>query len=204
MAEVSDAVTNGEQIGAVESEESTAEEPQQLDEPAERAEEELPLDVKFDILKNRRRRLVLKQLRQEEGKATIGDLAEQIAAVENDTTVQALNAQQRKRVYIGLYQCHLPKMDDAGVVDFEQSRGRIELTSQAEDLFEYMSLSEEDEGDERAFPSHGALLATAATVGGVFAVTQFLGYHLLASLVVFGFLAGVVAFAVAEGGEDDE
>jgi hypothetical protein len=72
------------------------------EQPAETSEE-LPLDVTFEILKNRRRRLVLQFLRDAEETTSIGELAEHIAAIENDTTVQQLNAQQRKRVYIGLY-----------------------------------------------------------------------------------------------------
>ena len=92
------------------------------------SEQELPLDVTFEILKNRRRRLVLDYLREADETVRIGELAEHIAAIENDIPVQQLNSQQRKRVYIGLYQCHLPKMDDAGVVDFNQDRGLVDLT----------------------------------------------------------------------------
>lgn len=47
--------------------------------------------------------------------------------MENDTTVKRLSSDQRKRVYIGLYQCHLPKMDKLGVVEYDKNRGRIEL-----------------------------------------------------------------------------
>ncbi|WP_435362004.1 DUF7344 domain-containing protein [Haloarchaeobius sp. DFWS5] len=106
--------------------------------------ESLPLDAVFDILRNERRRRVLRYLLDNDGRATISTLAEHIAAIENDTTTQALSAQERKRVYVGLYQCHLPRMDDTGVVHFEQGRGVIELADAADQLCTYL---DRDDGD---------------------------------------------------------
>jgi DNA-binding transcriptional ArsR family regulator len=103
----------------------------------------LTKDTTFSVLKNRRRREVLKYLRDHDSEAKLSDLAEHIAAKENDIEIRALSSDQRKRVYIGLYQCHLPKMDDAGVVDFDKNRGDVTLLDQAEELFQYL-----DNGDE--------------------------------------------------------
>ncbi|UIP01325.1 hypothetical protein Hbl1158_15545 (plasmid) [Halobaculum sp. CBA1158] len=178
-------------------------EPNTVETPSEEREPEpLPLDVTFEILKNQRRRLVLSHLDAVDGETTIGELAEHIAAIENDCTVQELGAQQRKRVYIGLYQCHLPKMDDASVVDFNRNRGRVELQAEADPLFEY--LEEEDEsadgdavdGDDTATESESVdprpYAGATLGMGALFATTQLLGYYLIASLVVFTFLAGVL------------
>ncbi|PSP49506.1 hypothetical protein BRC67_10995 [Halobacteriales archaeon QH_3_68_24] len=83
---------------------------------AESAEEEtaaeLPLDQVFEILKNKRRRTVLRYLKGRDGPVALGDLAEEVAAVENDTPVAQVTSRERKCAYVGLYQCHLPKMDD--------------------------------------------------------------------------------------------
>lgn len=100
--------------------------------------EELSLDYVFEILKNERRRRVLSYLRDHDERVTLSDLAEHIAALENDTDVASITSSQRKRVYVGLYQCHLPKMDDMGVVDFNQNRGIIERGPNAEQLYEYI------------------------------------------------------------------
>ena len=155
--------------------------------------EPLPLDLTFEILKNQRRRLVLSHLKTVDGESTIGELAEHIAAIENDCDVQALGAQQRKRVYIGLYQCHLPKMDDAGVIDFNQSRGRVEIEPESEPLYEYLV----DEGDDTDEPEHDTVDprpygAATVGIGALFGITQFMGYHLFPSALVCGFLAAVV------------
>jgi len=87
-------------------------------------DESKSLDTIFEVLKNRRRWLVLRYLKTTSESASIGELAEHIAAIENDIKQAELGSQQRKRVYISLYQSHLPKMDDAGVIQFDQNRGR--------------------------------------------------------------------------------
>lgn len=100
--------------------------------------EVLSLDQAFEILQNRRRREVLKYLDGRNETVSLSDLAEHVAAVENDTSVQALSSSQRKRVYVGLYQCHLPKMDDLDIVDFDQNRGRIERAGNFDQLDPYL------------------------------------------------------------------
>lgn len=106
-------------------------------------EDDLSLDLVFEILKNSRRREVLRYLKERRERVTLSELAEHVAAIENDTTVQALSSQQRKRVYVGLYQCHLPKLDDMDVVEFNQSRGHVELGPNAPQLDKYLYMGEE-------------------------------------------------------------
>lgn len=86
----------------------------------------IDMDVMFDILKNRRRRRVLEFLAEQQVSTTLGNLAEHLAAIENDKPREQLSSQERKRVYIGLYQFHLPRMDRAGVIEFDRHRGTIE------------------------------------------------------------------------------
>lgn len=100
---------------------------------------ELSLDDIFELLKNRRRREVIDYLRRsDDGKATLDELAEYIAARENDIEIAQLSSDQRKRVYIGLYQCHLPKMDELGIVEFEKNRGTIQLLDTVSQLEPYI------------------------------------------------------------------
>lgn len=99
----------------------------------------LSLDDIFELLKNERRREVIRYLLNEpDGTATLSDLAEYIAAKENGIEIRQLSSDQRKRVYIGLYQCHLPKMDEKGVIDFENNRGTVELLSNVSQLQPYL------------------------------------------------------------------
>lgn len=104
------------------------------------SEAELTRDDIFHVLQCRRRRLVLKYLQEYdgEGPARMSDIAEHIAAEEHDTTVHALQSQERQRVYIALYQSHLSKMDKVGVLDYNQSRGYVEATPLADRLTPYL------------------------------------------------------------------
>lgn len=99
---------------------------------------DLPTDAVFEVLYNRRRRDVIRYLRERDGSATASDLAEHIAAKENDITVQQLSSSQRKRVYVGLYQNHLPMMDDIGVIDYEKDRGTVQLRECVTQLEPYL------------------------------------------------------------------
>ncbi|WP_313692785.1 DUF7344 domain-containing protein [Halorarum halobium] len=99
---------------------------------------DLPRDLVFRLLSATRRRRVLEVLDENGGAATLGVAAERVAAAENGVPVERLSSDQRKRVYVGLYQNHLPKLDDANVIDFDPARGRIELGERADLLFPYL------------------------------------------------------------------
>mgnify|MGYP006292168119 CR=1 FL=1 len=90
--------------------------------------DEISKDELFHILQNERRRQVLRYVVNREGPFEMRSIAEQVAAWEHDTTVQRLTSDQRQRVYIALYQSHLSKLDDAGLIEYQQSRGIVEVT----------------------------------------------------------------------------
>lgn len=113
---------------------------------------DLSLDLIFEVLKNRRRRDVIRYLKEQNERTSLSDLAEHVAALENDTTTQALTSSQRKRVYVGLYQCHLPKMDDMDIVDFNQDRGYVELGANVDQLDPYLDpVTTEDKSWHRVY-----------------------------------------------------
>ena len=158
---------------------------------AERARSTLPLDTVFEIIKNERRRLVLHHLEEAEGTVTIGELAERIAAFENDLDRSELNAQQRKRVYIGLYQCHLPKMDDAGVIEFNQDRGHAKLGPNADQMTPYLEAGTEDDSPSAAY--RNATLALAIGAAAVFALGRVTDLLLLGDFAIASLVFGISA-----------
>ena len=109
-------------------------------EAEEETQEQLSRDLVFDVLKNRRRRYALHYLRRADDTVQLSELAEQVAAWENDIAVDAISAAERKRVYTALYQSHLPKLDDAGIVEYNQNRGIVELSEASEQLDVYLDL----------------------------------------------------------------
>ncbi|ELY70755.1 hypothetical protein CYV19_03095 [Natronobacterium gregoryi SP2] len=97
-------------------------------------------DELFEMLSNRRRRYVLHQLMQEDERIDVGTLSEEIAASEDGIDLQAVSSTDRKRVYTALHQSHLPKMDEAGVLEFNKDRGFVEPTPALEDVEIYMDV----------------------------------------------------------------
>jgi DNA-binding transcriptional ArsR family regulator len=145
-------------------------------------------DEVFEMLQNERRRRILRYLLDADDVMTIGELAERIAAVENDTSVAALNSTQRKRVYVALYQTHLPKMDDVGVIDYDRDRGRVRIAENADLLTFY--LDERSDGDDwyRRYLSLSVLGGALVVVGYALGGSGLLG-PALALLVVGLFLS---------------
>ncbi|MFC4541777.1 ArsR family transcriptional regulator [Halosolutus amylolyticus] len=151
-------------------------------------DERLSKDVIFELLKNRRRREVLTYLLEADETVTLGELAEQIAAWENDTEVNALSSDQRKRVYVALYQTHLPKMDDAGIVEYDQDRGLISLSDNADLLMMYLDT---DTHRQDRWDRWYALLSV---VGATLVGAAFLGAPVLSAIPTIA-IAGVVVAA---------
>ncbi|PSP83448.1 hypothetical protein BRC83_07100 [Halobacteriales archaeon QS_1_68_17] len=92
----------------------------------------------FQLLSNHRRRYAIHFCKREGGKVTLSDMAEQVAAWEEGKEIAELTSDERKRVYTSLQQTHLPTLDDAGMVVFEN--GEIELTERADELEVYMDV----------------------------------------------------------------
>jgi len=88
-------------------------------------------DEVFDAVKNLRRRYVIYYLQRYGGPVELGELAEQVAAWENDTTVGDVSPSERKSVYSALHQTHLPKLQAAGVVRYDADRSLVTTTDQA-------------------------------------------------------------------------
>lgn len=115
---------------------------------AKSIDRELSKDKIFHLLQTPRRRYVLRYLKEHDGIAEMRDIAEQVAAWENDIPVQALTSDQRQRVYIPLYQSHLPKLDEEGIIEYDQNRGTVERTELANQLDRYLDVSDDDTDDE--------------------------------------------------------
>ena len=167
------------------------------DQPAT-SNETLDADERFHLLQNERRRLVIRYLREAErdddGYVQMRDVAEQVAAWENDTTVAQLSSTVRQRVYIPLYQNHLPKLDDAGVIEYDQSRGTVVPTERVDELaalIEGPTAGEASAGDAtgRAWSKYYLGASGAGTVMVGAAALSLLPPFLVAAALVALFVA---------------
>lgn len=165
---------------------------------AESGVESISQDDIFDVLSNRRRRLLLQYLRRHDGETVeLSSVSSQLAAWEQGTSPASISYADRKNVHTALYQFHLPKMAEVGFVDYDRRSGEIELTDAARRLDVYL---ETDAGCEKPWRNYflglssvSTLLALAAWSG----TTPLSGLPTgeLTFLVAVAFLASSVAFA---------
>jgi len=97
----------------------------------------------FGILSNHRRRHAWRCCRNADTPLELGDVAEQVAAWENDKPVDAVTSTERKRVYTSLQQTHLPRMDDVGIIEFDGST--VELSDAAEEYDVFLDIVPKDD-----------------------------------------------------------
>lgn len=100
----------------------------------------VPNDLVYRVLSDTRRRYAFHYLKQCDGPITLRELAEQVAAWENEKDRNALSSQERKRVYISLYQSHLPTLDKEGIVDYDSETGTVGLPEAVAGLEIYLEV----------------------------------------------------------------
>lgn len=95
-------------------------------------------DEIYHLLSNHRRRHTIHYLKRNENPATLSNLAEQIAAWEQDKPINELDSDERKRVYTSLQQTHLPRLAQAGMIDYDDRT--VSLTDEATQLEVYLDI----------------------------------------------------------------
>ena len=91
-----------------------------------------------NVLRNDRRRRTIKHLRETDGTMTVDELAEHIATLE--TGESPAPRKVRKSVYVSLHQTHLPKLDDLGIVEYDQRSKELTLQERAKEVEVYMEV----------------------------------------------------------------
>ena len=77
----------------------------------------------LDVLACRRRRIIIRRLAacREDGQRALSldDLVDFVTAVESEQDSDSKASDRRKSVYIGIYQCHIPTLEEVGLVQLD-------------------------------------------------------------------------------------
>ncbi|HKL29697.1 MAG TPA: hypothetical protein VJ898_10580 [Natrialbaceae archaeon] len=92
-----------------------------------------------DVLRNDRRRSVIRALSTSVGTIELRTLASRIAEEETGASPPPKNA--RKSVYNSLHQTHLPKLDREGIIQYDRDRKVVSLREEAKDVRRYMEVT---------------------------------------------------------------
>ncbi len=89
-----------------------------------------------DVLRNDRRRLTLDALRDADRDGlSVRELSEEIAATETDERPPPRD--KRQSVYVSLLQTHLPKLDELGIVAYDEDDKEVRLRDRAREVAVY-------------------------------------------------------------------
>ena len=98
-----------------------------LSDASEAAAEETDETVLYDALSRPQRRFALMALRTCGGAHALADLAMEVARLEANDEEVAFSKERAQNVEISLYHNHVPRMVDAGVVEFREDRRVVRL-----------------------------------------------------------------------------
>ena len=97
---------------------------------------EVPEDTIFRLLSSGRRRALLRALEEADGEASLSNLTEAVAHAEG--LEDEGSSRPFKKVYVSLYQTHVPAMVEAGVLEHDTEAKTVALTPQATPLLRYL------------------------------------------------------------------
>nr|WP_256487756.1 MULTISPECIES: hypothetical protein [unclassified Haladaptatus] len=162
------------------------------------ASQPLSKDTIFHILQVERRRLILQYLQERTDTVSLRDLAEQVAAWENELSVVELTSKERQRAYISLYQTHLPTLDTEGIIEYDKDRGTIKRTSRADQFDSYLFDTVPQDPSESSTGSAVNRRWERYYLGGTLFSTSLLGAKLLqlplVSQVASRFIIPIILF----------
>ena len=94
----------------------------------------------FEMLSNKRRRYVLHYLKQRDtaDRVPVRAVVDHVTSWETGVPIEQLSSNDRKSVYTSLKQTHLPRLADLGVIVYEEDRGFVTLTDEADELQLYL------------------------------------------------------------------
>lgn len=142
-----------------------------------------------EVLSNERRRMVLSILHEEDGETTARDLSERIAELETGQNPPPRNI--RQSAYVSLHQTHLPKLDELGIIAYDESSKRVALTDRARQVSVYM------ETVPRYGISWSEYYVAVSAIGLLLVVASWIGVPVLGS--VSGLTWAVLALLLIGG-----
>lgn len=90
----------------------------------------IDLDTLLDLCRSEPRRIVLAVLADEQRSLTLGDLTKSIVKHDHHEPLSEVSGEEVKRIRTELHHVHVPKLADAGLVEYEPERHLVDPTPQ--------------------------------------------------------------------------
>lgn len=165
----------------------------------------LSRDDLFEVLSSNRRRYLIYFLESEGGEAELGRLARLIAALENDVEPPEVSDKEQKRVYISLYQSHVPKLVDYELVEYDSEEKYVSSTERMREVTELFEESSHSWQLYYLLIGIGGLVAVGATLAGISPLPVWiLSLVVVAALIVTSLIHYYVETVSTSGGPPSE
>lgn len=89
-----------------------------------------PLDTVLDVCEHKHRRIVLAALAAQQESMSIQDLTNAIIKHNHDLPLAETSGEKTTKIQIGLHHVHLPKLDEAGFLQYDPEGKMVESTAQ--------------------------------------------------------------------------
>lgn len=150
-----------------------------------------PVEI-HEVLSNERRQLVIILLRDASDPMSARELSEQIAQEETGESPPPRNI--RQSAYVSLHQTHLPKLDDMGIVDYDEGSKTVTLKDAAESqVSEYMETVPDDQ------LSWSEYFLGVAIIGLLLVIAADIGVPVIASVQAATWASVTLILIVASG-----
>lgn len=108
-----------------------------VDETTPTESEETVFDTLLDALSYSRRRRLLARLDGSSAPMPLANLADDIVAQERALPLADIPPEDAKRVYMSLYHSHVPRLEDVGLVEYDQERDTVSLRERSPVVEQY-------------------------------------------------------------------
>lgn len=106
---------------------------------------ELSRECIFNILSNRRRRFTIHALKRMDEPVDLVELSEYVAAWEMNINPDNIEYEDYRSVYMTLRRTHLPKMDEKGIIHFDESAQNLRTTDRLDSVDIYTEVIHNEE-----------------------------------------------------------
>ncbi|MFC4438379.1 MULTISPECIES: DUF7344 domain-containing protein [Natrialbaceae] len=103
------------------------------------SESPITFDTVLDLCEDKHCRIVLAVLAEEQRSLTVNDLRRTILTYNHHTPVTEVSEEVLTKIQHSLYKTHIPKLESAGVVDYDSERQLVEPTEQFDQLQPHLS-----------------------------------------------------------------
>lgn len=99
----------------------------------------IPFDTMLELCGDKHRRIILAVLAAEQRSLTVNDLRRMILTYNHHTPVTDASEEMLTEILVSLHHSHIPKLESAGVIEYDSERQLVEPTEQFDQLQPHLS-----------------------------------------------------------------